>query len=125
MQVVLFKQELCQTPLSLHVDVCTPVDSFALQGLGDMKVHKSRLEREREAAAAAATASKTDSPKGLTHRASVSASRADAVSASWGGQGLADSMQKHKSRLQRDKENATAAPASRVAPSAKRTLSSR
>ncbi len=79
------------------------------QGLGeDVTKPKSRLEREKEAAAAAARAA---GPGGEVRRSASSLGVRSKVAEAWQGQGLESVMNKRKSKLEQDKENAAAASA--------------
>ena len=78
-----------------------------LQGLGeDIAKPKSRLEREKEAAAAAAA-----KPGSISEMRKSSSNVRSKVAEAWKGQGLESVMQKRKSKLEQDKENAAAAAA--------------
>ena len=79
------------------------------QGLGeDVTKPKSRLEREKEAAAAAA---RTAGPGGEVRRSASGLGVRSKVAEAWQGQGLESVMNKRKSKLEQDKENAAAASA--------------
>ncbi|DBA86265.1 TPA: hypothetical protein ACH3X1_005765 [Trebouxia sp. C0004] len=84
--------------------------SKAMQkGLGeDATKPKSRLEREKEAAAAAA---RTAGPGGEVRRSASGLGVRSKVAEAWQGQGLESVLNKHKSKLEQDKENAAAASA--------------